>query len=720
MTNRISKVASGKAERGSGQPLLASSPVPLQAQFAADLALTAREGELPARVMWMPGGLQEITASQGGRPVSLWVDVGPETAAVAQRALEAHRAASPHRPFFDLDHLNQAATAWPVRFEWANAPAPGVYAAVEWSEAGRTAVLGKTHRAFSPGFFTDTVKTTRTAPARVTGAPLNMGGLVNNPAFKRILPFFAHQATHAATHDMKKHQQLLALLGAIATLQQERTTLAADATKADALKAMDGEITAKLREATDLQAEIQAADAAGRTDAADALAAKEAELKLIQAKATQLEAEKADRQRADAKALVKAAVERGAIAAQDTATQAEWETLLAADPTKAGLLAKLAGNPALGGAVITAGARVETGEGDVTRALEAYGQETDPQKRAALWAKDLRPRVEKGNDLVEPVQAITRKVMAGGYAIQAANSLGTLTGVLTVQRALDYLKLAFPLLSRISTDYSAEGAKFNQQVMTRLRGNLTLQSFNPATGYVDQDAATTDVPVTIDQHRYVQIAFGVNELASTMRGLFDEQEEPMHYTLGKGLVDYVYALITAGNFANATTQALVGFARATVVDIASAVRGRGVVGPNMSLLLNSAYFGALSKDSVLINLATQQAAQSSLITAGTLPDISGLRPIEAINLPTTGNLTGFALRPDALALATRVPNDYTTALPGVPSTGRVQVVTNPDTGISVLLTQYVDHNFGAARGRVALMFGAARGQAASGQRLISA
>lgn len=66
-----------------------------------------------------------------------------------------------------------------------------------------------------------------------------------------------------------------------------------------------------------------------------------------------------------------------------------------------------------------------------------------------------------------------------------------------------------------------------------------------------------------------------------------------------------------------------------------------------------------------------------------------------------------------------MPNDYTKALPGA-SHGSVSVVTNPDTGISVQLVQYVDHKLGAASWRIALMFGVAVGQAASGQRLISA
>ena len=93
---------------------------------------------------------------------------------------------------------------------------------------------------------------------------------------------------------------------------------------------------------------------------------------------------------------------------------------------------------------------------------------------------------------------------------------------------------------------------------------------------------------------------------------------------------------------------------------------------------------------------------------------------EAANLPTNnGNITGFACGKSALVLASRVPNDYTSVLPGA-SYGNVQVVTDPDLGISVMLVQYVNHQLGSATQRIALMYGTAAGQGAAGQLLKAA
>jgi hypothetical protein len=90
-----------------------------------------------------------------------------------------------------------------------------------------------------------------------------------------------------------------------------------------------------------------------------------------------------------------------------------------------------------------------------------------------------------------------------------------------------------------------------------------------------------------------------------------------------------------------------------------------------------------------------------------------MQPIQVVNLPTTGSMVGFAMHPRALALATRVPNDYTAALPGS-NYGNVSQVTDPDTGITVMVTQYVDHNAGTSNYRVAVMYGVAVGDPVAG------
>ena len=340
-------------------------------------------------------------------------------------------------------------------------------------------------------------------------------------------------------------------------------------------------------------------------------------------------------------------------------------------------------------------------EPKLLESVKAYAK-ADTATRSRIYAGGLNKQIAESREVMQ---------------VLAANSLGTLTGELILQRALTLLKLQFPLLNAISSDYSAENASYGQVIKTRTRGIPSVVTYNTSTGYASSDATTTDVSLTLNQHKAVQVEFNANEVASTMRDLFGEQVEGIHYAIGKNLMDAVYAAITAGNFTNATTKATASVARSTAVAMAKALRGRGVADMGRFLVLNQDTFEQLANDTTITALGYTQRAE--LIEQYKLPPIAGFNIIEAVNLPGTGNLTGFAGTPDSLVLATRLPADYTKALPGS-SNGSVSTVTNPDTGISLAVTQFVDHTLGKAVWRAALMYGVGVGQGAAGQRLISA
>lgn len=335
-------------------------------------------------------------------------------------------------------------------------------------------------------------------------------------------------------------------------------------------------------------------------------------------------------------------------------------------------------------------------------AVRAMQKETDPLKRGAIFCSELREFTSK----------------PGVFEVLAANSLGSLTSDLVVLKALDLLKLTFPALTRVSTDFTAANAKYGQTVQSRLVTVPSVGTYSTSTGYGVSAATTTDVPVVINNHKHITISFNANELGGTGRDLFGEQVEAMNYALGKNLVDALYALFVIGTYTNATTIATASLTRITgPLAIASAMNARGVPGMRRTLLLSSAAFAKLAEDSTIMALGQYQSPE--LITEYQLPKVAGLQPIEAVNLPSTGNMTGFAFSPDAAVIATRLPADYTQALPGS-GYGSVQTITNPDTGISVLKTDFIDHTLGSANSRIAWMYGVAAGQAASGQLLKSA
>ena len=148
-------------------------------------------------MMYMPAGRHLIRPSQNGKAVE--VEVLADAAGAGE--LERQRAAlmaRGTRPFFDFNHEDREASYWPEAFFWQEQPEPGIYCRGEWTTAGKVGVEGKQWRQFSPVFHVDSI---RAKPARIVcneSACANMGGLVNKPAFRAILPLFAKEGGDVA------------------------------------------------------------------------------------------------------------------------------------------------------------------------------------------------------------------------------------------------------------------------------------------------------------------------------------------------------------------------------------------------------------------------------------------------------------------------------------------------------------------------------------------
>ena len=264
------------------------TPAPLHAAFSNALA---GGSALPADIQYMPPGRHRIRASQGGKPVSVEVAVSAATAAVLQSFLAAKMTAAAEgredRPFFDFNHEDREASAWPTEFYWAgdDPRTGGVRARLEWSDAGKRAVEGRTFRRFSPTFHLD-------AAGHVTGSEINMGGLVNRAAFKRIAPLFAAAPVDTATEPMPM-QTLISTLRSLSLVEASATE------EADLVTQVSRSVSALKSQVSDLQASLT----------------------------TQA------RQRAEA--LVDAAVRAGRLPAKDTDARGFWVDAILRDEAKA-------------------------------------------------------------------------------------------------------------------------------------------------------------------------------------------------------------------------------------------------------------------------------------------------------------------------------------------------------------------------------------------------
>jgi phage I-like protein len=705
--NLVAVAANAKPKPG--EKLIGVAPCTVV--MAAD---SKKDAPLPDSVVWMPKGDHDISAStMAGSYWSGLVRCDELGASVVAASYNKIIAAG-LRVWFDKNHDDGEATAWIRGFSWD--PSRGIIAAVEWTPLGEQLLREKRFYSFSPTFWVDWES------GRVSGLVEGhaAGGLVNAPAFGAAMPALiaarlggAESTTNSVpggspgnhqSNTSMNREKMLKVLAALAV------TVPADSTDAQvaALYAQHVPTTAPANAAAEIAALRE------QLTALQSAAAKPEEHAAIKAMKANLDAlvaaaKVATKKRAEA--AVQAAVERGALKAEDTALQAKWVGFIESDESHLELLAALPGKPTAQSVIISpdvtqrnAVQSAEVLRVGIVDALKAYKAERDHKKASVIYASSIGPVMRDPNFRMGP--------------ILAANALGSLAGNLVVQRALTLLKITFPALDAFSTDFSEEGAKFNQQVVSRTKAVPASANFVAGTGYAQADVTATDVPVTISNHKGIQINLTANDLASTDRDMFAENVEGVHQRVGLDLTSALYALILNANFANNTVQAAGGFGRPTLKDIAAALDLLGVPQIGRVALLNATYFSNLGNDASIVSFAAFQRPE--LITENALPRVAGFQPLNCPNLPANGeNLAGFCGTPDALVIATRTPNDYTQALPGA-NNGSVSIVTNPDTGISVQLVQFVDHTKAQSSYRVAYMYGVAVGQAASGRRILSA
>lgn len=652
----------------------------LSARFAegTSLAPVSAGGRLPGRILWMPGGVHEISCTQSGKQVRTFVLVDRETAAVAQRALESHNAATAHRPHFDLGHAHQEASAWPLRFEWCEGPRPGVYADVEWSQAGLAAVSGRNFRTFSPQFFTDRFPFTktpasRTDPARVVDVPLNMGGLVNDPAFREQVPLFAARA---------------------------RGELTKYATTMNDTKSTDTDLAAQDARVADLETELASLRAAGAGDDRAALQAREAELAETRRRLDALQAENSARVQRDAKACVAGAVARGALAASNTALQQHWQRLIEGDAKNAELLNAMPGSAALAGGRIVR-PRVTIEREDTNDVLRAYlSAKNEPRKRGDIYRKELDPLLEKGERI-----AFERLPLA------ANNSLGTLVGDIVSQRTLATLVSRRPLLCDVVTDFSDEQARLNQTVYSRAIGLPTVQNF----GASATDSAVTDYPVALSAHKQVLFSFTAAEYNATGRNLVAEHSLALSTAIGNHLVDAVAALITDA-FTSETTGAASGKSFADLTTGTKVLNAAGAPDFGRHMWVNSDFAEALSNDEVLMEHFEGEPGAAY----NRWKNVKGFETVtEYPGMPGNSvNLIGFAFQKNALLLSTRVAINPA-ELMGAGYPGTLEVITDPVSGLSVVSNSWIDQGTLAVNTRLILLYGAARGLVGAGHKFVT-
>ena len=310
-----------------------------------------------------------------------------------------------------------------------------------------------------------------------------------------------------------------------------------------------------------------------------------------------------------------------------------------------------------------------------------------------------------------------------------ANGLGTLASALIIQRGLEMVFVRYPMLKALSLDLSDEEVQYGQAINSRYQAIATVSDFG--TGATDR--ADTNVSVTINAFKEVHHAFTPQEYSGSKRNLVDESAAPIAEAIGMHILGAVAGNTSpsvAGLWVNGTytgAELNLGGANASTADISyadfvtmrTALNTAGVPKNGRFCVLNGVAYGSALNDSTIIEFMKNQNS-GNVIQDGVLPGVAGFTVYEWPNLPLTGSSVtnariGFCGVPQSSIFAGRLPKDPSSVIPGASFPGNIGVVTDPGSGLSVMVNEWIDPATLKANVRCVFMYGVAAGAVTCGR-----
>jgi hypothetical protein len=273
-----------------------------------------------------------------------------------------------------------------------------------------------------------------------------------------------------------------------------------------------------------------------------------------------------------------------------------------------------------------------------------------------------------------------------------SNTLGSKNGALIAQRTLETLLELFPMLRQIATDFSAESAKLNQQIISRVVVPGTAKDYHVDNGYVADDRTTVDVPVTIDNFKHHTYGVNDKERSETGRSLVDEFALTSAHALGKAMMDSVFAKVTAANYPEVYDVTPENFDRDDVCEIDEDLADLNVPEAGRFMVLKSSYYKGLKLDTTVIANAGSGA---DTVKTGKLPEVDGFSVSRYPSLPHNGeNLAG---------------------LPAAPVPGVIKTSVEPNSGLALQLREWYDMGKGKEFRTMTLQWGSSVGLTNTGE-----
>lgn len=297
-----------------------------------------------------------------------------------------------------------------------------------------------------------------------------------------------------------------------------------------------------------------------------------------------------------------------------------------------------------------------------------------------------------------------------------ANTLTNTQNQIIADAAVLEFNLTLAPLRAFSLDLSPAPTQPGAKVTVPVFATRASSSFSGS--YAGGDSTVVGVDVTLNQHIFNSAHVTDREVAESSIDYLTNLGKQGGRGVAKGVLDYFFGLVLAASFGNAAGDKLVkasaDFDTKAVVDLRNKAVAKGLDPSECALVLNSAYFTSLLKDTAL---SSAFFGGSEAVRTGQIPSLFGFRQvIEAPTLPANGeNLGGFVAAPQAIAGAMRYLRPYSTE--GLADSG---MVSDEQTGATLGFRVIPEQLAGKTHYVTEALFGAAKVDGKALVRLLTA
>lgn len=244
----------------------------------------------------------------------------------------------------------------------------------------------------------------------------------------------------------------------------------------------------------------------------------------------------------------------------------------------------------------------------------------------------------------------------------------------------------------------------------------TSKDFNGS--YVfDQGTDTQSKEVTINKRKYQPLAFTSAELRRQPK--FDPERlgRLKGAKLAEDVLVDIMSVITAANYGAAVfTGAAADFDVDDVIDIETAVNTAKWPVTGRGIMIGNAYMGGLKKD-MNANGGLATFGRDSNGAVQTFPTLSSFSFAGSNIIPANGeHLVGAAVYPSAILVGFS-PIEPAPAV--MEKLSRYEVVTDPDTGITLEFREWGDADADTEKRTIEVNYGSAKGETAALKRFVS-